>query len=152
MLVIDEKKFIVKGTTAMRVFALVVVHNRHNPEMPTSRHLKSGDSIFWHYPPPPAEYQWSTPPPPHKHNSIQSLIGLGPYMKSYMRYRTITISVYDCNREIIYSLSLSTCENATETELWLKENSNFGRKWDKFQIKAQKSSELDFIREICWPV
>ena len=46
----------------------------------------------------------------------------------------------------------NTCENAPETELWLKENSNFGRKWDKFQIKAQKSSQLDFIREICWPV
>ena len=90
--------FIVKWTTAMRVFALVVVHN---PDMPTSGNLKSGDSLFC-IPPPPI-YQWSTtPPPPHKHNSIQSLIGLGHYMKSYMRYRTITISVYDSNGEIIF--------------------------------------------------
>ena len=44
------------------------------------------------------------------------------------------------------------CENAPETELWLKEDSNFGWKWDKFQVKAQKSSLLDFIPEICWPV
>ena len=27
-------------------------------------------------------------------------------------------------------------KNAPETELWIKENSNFQRKWDKFQIKA----------------
>ena len=41
------------------------------------------------------------PPPHHEHNSIQSLISLVHYMKSYMRYRTITISFYDCNGEII---------------------------------------------------
>ena len=29
---------------------------------------------------------------------------------------------------------------------------NFGRKWDKFIIKVQKSSWLDFIQEIWWPV
>ena len=69
----------------MRVFALVVVHN---PELPTSGNLKSGDSFFLHDLPP-------SPPP------IQSLIGLGHYVKSYMRYRTITISVYDCTGEII---------------------------------------------------
>ena len=89
--------FIVKWTTAMRVFSLVVVHN---PEMATFGNLKSGDSFFAL----PPEYQWSTPPPPppHKQNSIQSLIGLGHDMKSYMRYRTIGISVYDCNGEIIF--------------------------------------------------
>ena len=76
----------------MRVFALVVVHN---PEMPTSGNLKSGDSFFFNIPLPP-------PPTPNKHNWIQSLIGLGHYMKSYMRYRTITISVYDSNGEIIF--------------------------------------------------
>ena len=27
-------------------------------------------------------------------------------------------------------------KNAPETELWIKENSNFQRKWDKYQIKA----------------
>ena len=43
----------------------------------------------------------NSPPPSHKHNSIQSL-GLGHYMKSNMRYRTITISFYDCNEEIIF--------------------------------------------------
>ena len=42
------------------------------------------------------------PPPHHEHNSIQSLISLVHYMKSYMRYRTITISFYDCNGEIIF--------------------------------------------------
>ena len=32
---------------------------------------------------------------------------------------------------------------ARETKLRIKENSKFGRKWDKFQnIKAQKSSQL----------
>ena len=41
---------------------------------------------------------------------------------------------------------------ARETKLWIKENSKFGRKWDKFQIKAQKSSQLIFFWEICWPV
>ena len=45
-----------------------------------------------------------------------------------------------------------TCKNTPVTALWIKENSNFGRKWDKFQIKAQKSSYLDFTREIWWPV
>ena len=41
-------------------------------------------------------------PLPHKHISIQPLIGLGHNMKSYMRYKTISISVYDCNGEIIF--------------------------------------------------
>ena len=41
---------------------------------------------------------------------------------------------------------------ARETKLWIKENSKFGRKWDKFQIKAQKSSRLISFWEICWPV
>ena len=41
---------------------------------------------------------------------------------------------------------------AQETELWIKENSTFERKWDKFQIKAQKSSQLISFWEICWPV
>ena len=81
----------------MRVFALVVVHN---PEMPTSGNLKSGDSFFFCIPPPPSNI--NDQPPPHKHNSIHSLIGLGHYMNSYMRYRTITSSVYDCNGEIIF--------------------------------------------------
>ena len=54
----------------------------HHPEMPNSGYIKSGDSFF-------------------KHNSIQSLIGLGLYMKSYMSNRTITVSFYDCNGEII---------------------------------------------------
>ena len=83
------------------VCTIVVVHN---PEMPTSGNLKSGDSFFCITPSPPAptEYQWSTPPPPLRHNSIQFLISLGHYIKSYMRYRTITISFYDCNVEIIF--------------------------------------------------
>ena len=59
--------------------------------------------LFAFLTPPPPEYQWSTPPThPLKHNLIQSLIGLGHYMKSYMGYGTITISVYDCNGEIIF--------------------------------------------------
>ena len=33
-----------------------------------------------------------------------------------------------------------------------KKNSNFELKWAKSQIKAQKSSKDDFIREIWWPV
>ena len=37
---------------------------------------------------------------------------------------------------------------AWETKLWIKENSKFGRKWDKFQINAQIVS----FWEICWPV
>ena len=82
----------------MRVFALVVVHN---PEIPTFENLKSGDSFFALPPPPRPQISMINPPPPHEHNSIYSLIGLGHYMKSYMRYRTITISVYDCNGEII---------------------------------------------------
>ena len=41
------------------------------------------------------------PSPPTPTPPIQSLMGLGHYMKSYMRYRTITISVYDCTGEII---------------------------------------------------
>ena len=80
----------------MRVFALVVVHN---PEIPPSGNLKSADSFFCITFPPPPEYQWSNP---HKHNSIQSLICLGHYTNSYLRYRTITISFYDCNGEIIF--------------------------------------------------
>ena len=74
--------------------------------MPTSGNLKSGDSFFCITPSPPApdEYQWSNPPfpPIQGHNSIQSLISLGNYMKSYMSYGTITISFYDCNGEIIF--------------------------------------------------
>ena len=69
------------------VCTIVVVHN---PEMPDSENLKTGDSFF------------CIPPSPHKHNSIQSLIGLGHYMISYMRYTTITISFYYCNEEIIF--------------------------------------------------
>ena len=65
--------------------------------MPTSGNLKSGDSFFCISPP-----NINDQPPSHKHNSIQFLIGLGHYMKSYMRYRTITISFYDCNVEIIF--------------------------------------------------
>ena len=83
----------------MRVFALVVVHNL---EMPTSGNLKSGDSFFSIPPTPPPPSNINDQPPSHKHNSIQSLIGLGHYMKSYMRYRTITISFYDCDGEIIF--------------------------------------------------
>ena len=95
-----RKIFIAKWTTTMRVFAVVVVHNT---EIPTSGNPKSGDSFYLRSPPPPPEYQWSTPPThPLKHNLIQSLIGLGHYMKSYMGYGTITISVYDCNGEIIF--------------------------------------------------
>ena len=60
-----------------------LTHAIFNPEMPNSGNKKSIDSFF------------------HKHNSIQSLIGLGLYMKSYMSDRTITISFYDCNGEII---------------------------------------------------
>ena len=80
----------------MRVFALVVVHN---PEMPTSGNLKW--RLFF-LPTPSPNINDHSPPPHHKHNLIQSLIGLGHYMKSYMRYRTITISVYDSNGEIIF--------------------------------------------------
>ena len=85
----------------MRVFALVVVHN---PEMPTSGNLKLETLFFFAFPPPSNinDQPPPRPPAPHKHNSIQSLIGLGHYMNSYMRYRTITISVYDCNGEIIF--------------------------------------------------
>ena len=57
-------------------------------------------------------------------------------MKSYMRYKTITISVYDSNGEIIFV----TDEIHMKMPQKPKENSNFGRKWDKFQIKALKSS------------
>ena len=86
----------IKWTTAMRVFALVVVHN---PEMPTSGNLKSGDSSFALHAPRLNINDQPPPPTPHKHNSIQSLIGLRRYMKSYMGYRTITISVYNCDGE-----------------------------------------------------
>ena len=68
--------------------------------MPTSGNLKTGES-FSFIPPPNINDQLSPPPPPHKHNSIQSL-GLGHYMKSNMKYWTITISFYDCNEEIIF--------------------------------------------------
>ena len=47
-----------------------------NTEMPTSGNLKFGDPFF------------DINPARHKHNSIQSLIGLGNYIKSYMRYRS----------------------------------------------------------------
>ena len=60
-------------------------------------------------------------------------------MKSYMRYRTITISVYDSNGEIIF-VTDEIHVKMPHTELRLKENSNLGRKWDKFQIKALQSS------------
>ena len=66
--------------------------------MPTPGNLKTGES-FSFIPPPPNINDHL--PPPHKHNSIQSL-GLGHYMKSNMRYWTITISFYDCNEEIIF--------------------------------------------------
>ena len=44
------------------------------------------------------------------------------------------------------------CKYAQENELWIKENSNFGWKWNKFQIKAQNSSQLVSFWEIWWPV
>ena len=94
---------------------------------------------IWHYPiqiPPPPHT-----PPPDKHNAIQSLNGLGHYIKSYVRYRpsqfTFMIVLWWWNNLCQW---WNTCKNAPETELWIKENSNFGRKWHKFQIKAQKSS------------
>ena len=40
----------------------------------------------------------------------------------------------------LFSEFYGMCKNAPETKLLIKENSNFGRKWDKFQIKVQKSS------------
>ena len=76
------------------VCTIVVVHN---PEMLSSGNLKT--ESFSCIPPP--RIPMINSPPPHKHNSIQSL-GLGHYMKSNMRYRTITISFYDCNEEIIF--------------------------------------------------
>ena len=92
MLVIDEKYLLLSELQQWECL--------HNPEMPTSGNLKSEDSLFLAL---PRLSQWSAPPPPLiKYNSIQSLIGLGHYMKSYMRYRTITISVYDWNGEIIF--------------------------------------------------
>ena len=99
----------------MRVFALVVVHN---PDMATSGNLKSGDSFFFLTP---------LPPSPHKHNSIQSLIGLGHYIKSYMRYRTTTISVYDCNGEIIFVTD--------EIHAKMPQKLNFG--WKKSRILGE---------------
>ena len=67
--------------------------------MPTSGNLKSGDSFFCI---PPLNI--NDQPPLHKHSLIQSLISWGHYnfMKSYMRYRSITISFYDCDGEIIF--------------------------------------------------
>ena len=57
MLIIDEKYLLFKWTTAMRVFALVVLHN---PEMQTSGNLKSGDSFsFLALPPPPPQDIWN---------------------------------------------------------------------------------------------
>ena len=53
-------------------------------EMPTSGDLKSGDSFFCISPP---NINDQPPSAPHKHNSIQSLIGSGHYMKSLMSYR-----------------------------------------------------------------
>ena len=53
-------------------------------EMPTSGDLKSGDSFFCISPP---NINDQPPSAPHKHNSIQSLIGSGHYMKSSMSYR-----------------------------------------------------------------
>ena len=76
----------------MREFALVVVHN---PETPTSGNVKPADSFFALPPPPPNIND--EPLLLYKHNTIQALIDLGHYVKSYMRYRTITISVYDFN-------------------------------------------------------
>ena len=107
----------------MRVFALVEVHN---PDMATPGNLKPEDSFFFALPSPP-EYQWSTPLPPQKHISIQSLIGLGLYMKSYMRYRTITISIYDCNGEIILVTD--------EIQAKMPQKLNFD--WKKIQILGE---------------
>ena len=54
------------------------------------------------HPPRPRISIINPPPPRHKHFSIHPLIGWVNYMKSYMRYKTITINVYDCNGEIIF--------------------------------------------------
>ena len=80
--------------------------------------------LFFCIPTPPPEYQWVNPPP-LKHNSIQSLIGLEHYIKSYMSYRTITISVYDCNGEIIFVND---------------------------EIHAKIPQKPNFHWEICWPI
>ena len=48
-------------------------------------------NFYFALPPPPninEQPAYSPPPLPHKHNLIQTLIGLGHYMKSYMSYRS----------------------------------------------------------------
>ena len=45
-----------------------------------------------------------------------------------MKYRTITISFYDCNAEINFVSDEIHAKMTHKTELWLKENSNVGRK------------------------
>ena len=125
----------------MRVFALVEVRN---PEMPTSGNLKSGDSFFFAFPPPPPpEYQWLTPLP-NKHNSIQFLIGSGHYMKSYMRYRTITISVYDSNGEILFFVT-------DEIHVKMPQKPNFD--WKKIRILGVmgKNSKLKHRKARFYP-
>ena len=56
-------------------------------------------------------------------------------MKSYMRYRPSQVAFM-----IIFVSDEIHAKNAPENALRIKENSNFGRKWDYFEIKTQKSS------------
>ena len=118
----------------MRVFVLVVVHNA---EMPSSGNLKSGDSFFCLTPPPRPNIN-DQPPTSHKHNSIQSLIGLGHYTKSYKSYRTITINVYDCNGEIIFVTD--------EIHAKMPQKPNFD--WKKIRILGENgiNSKLKHIK------
>ena len=67
------------------VLFMYIEHGHTNAEMPTSGNLKSGDSFFCISP--PKINDQPLPLPHHKHNSIQSLIGSGHYMKSCMSYR-----------------------------------------------------------------
>ena len=101
--------------------------------MPASGNLKSGGSFFYITPHP--EYQWPTSPPPliksthppppppprHNHNSMQSLIGLIRTLYEVLHeLQTIAIRFYDCNGEITLYQWWNMCENAPETEVWIK--------------------------------
>ena len=143
-----RKIFIVKWTTAMRVFALVVVHKSRDATLWKSKICRFSFFCITPPPPTPAEYQWSTP---HKHNTIQSLLGLGHYMKSYMRYRTITISFYDCNGEIIFVTDGLRAKMPQKLNFDWKKIRILGENGMNFKLKHRKAHNSILSRRFADP-
>ena len=103
------------------------------------------------------------PPPPTPKHLISTIWSSRQFItrewfrtlyKFVHEVRTITICFYAC--DIIFHCQWwyrYMCKNTPGTELWIKENSNFGRNGINAKLKHRKAHNgLDFIREIWLPV